>query len=119
VLSGRDTDDRFYGVVIREFQAGRATSPEAVDPFGKNLKPATLKMKSSGLSNLITIQADGVSRMDVWVSPKLIDFKKRFEVRINKKSFKGLAKPGPDQLLEDLRLRGDRRQIYWMKISVG
>jgi dienelactone hydrolase len=119
VVSARDSDSRFYGVVVREFQPGRTTAPEAADPFGKNLKPATLKMKSSNLSNLINIQANGIKRLDVWVSPKLIDFKKKFEVRINGKSFKGLAKPGPEQLLEDLRLRGDRQQIYWMKVSAG
>jgi hypothetical protein len=107
-------------VVIREFLPGRTTAPEAVDPSGKNLKPATLKIKTSGLSNLISVQAAGIKKLDVWVSPKLVDFKKKFEVRINGKSYhKGLAKPGPEPLLEDLRLRGDRQQIYWMKVSAG
>jgi hypothetical protein len=107
-------------MVIREFLPGRTTAPEAVDSFGKNLKPATLKMKTSTLSNLISIQESGIKRLDVWISPKLIDFKKKFEVRINGKTyFKGLANPGPEQLLEDLRLRFDRTQFYWMKVSAG
>jgi hypothetical protein len=30
-----------------------------------------------------------------------------------------VPRPNPEQLLEDLRLRGDRQQIYWMKIAAG
>jgi hypothetical protein len=120
VATARISDDRFYGVVVREFQPGRTTAPEAADPFGKNLSPATLRMKSSSLSNLISIQTTGIKRLDVWVSPKLIDFQRRIEVRINGKPyFKGMAKPLLEPFLEDLRLRGDRQQIYWMKVSAG
>jgi hypothetical protein len=118
--SARDSDVRFYGVVVREFQEGRTTAPEAADPFGQNLKPATIRMTSSALSNLISIRTAGIKKLDAWVSPKLIDFKRRFEVRINGKSyFKGLAKPSVEPLLEDLRLRGDRQQIYWLKVPAG
>jgi hypothetical protein len=49
----------------------------------------------------------------------LIDFKKKFEVRINRKSFKQAPKPGPEPLLDDLRNRGDRQQTYWLKVSAG
>ena len=119
VVSARESDNRFYGITIREFKPGRTTAPQAASPDGKNLKPATLKFKSSTLSNLYSIQVDGINRMDVWLSPKLIDFKKKFEVRIGNKSLKQLAKPGPGQMLEDLRLRGDRQQIYWLKIPAG
>jgi pimeloyl-ACP methyl ester carboxylesterase len=119
VATARESDGRFYGVVIREFQPGRTTAPEAVDPFGKNLKPATIKMTSSTLSNLLSFQVAGVKRMDIWVSPTLIDFKKKLEVRVNGKSFKQLARPGPESLLEDLRIRGDRRQVYWLKVPAG
>ncbi|MEJ7639885.1 MAG: PHB depolymerase family esterase, partial [Singulisphaera sp.] len=119
-LTARDSDNRFYGVVIREFLPGRAVAPEAVDPFGKNLKPATIKVKTSRVTNLVRVQTDGVKRLDIWISPKLIDLKKRFEVRINNKTFfKGMAKPDLEPFLEDLRIRGDRQQIYRLKIPVG
>ncbi len=120
VSTARVSDDRFYGVVVRDFQPGRATAPEVVEPFGKNLNPATIKMKSSSLSNLINIQINGIRRLDVWVSPKLIDFERKIEVRINGKPyFKELPKPNLEPLLEDLRLRGDRQQVYWLKVSAG
>jgi pimeloyl-ACP methyl ester carboxylesterase len=119
-LSARASDNRFYGVVLREFQPGRTTAPEAVDPFGKNLNPATIKVKSSALSNNLIIQSSGVKKFDVWLSPRIIDFKKRLEVRINGRSFfKGLAKPALEPLLEDFRIRGDRQQVYWMKVAAG
>ena len=30
-----------------------------------------------------------------------------------------MAKPDLEPFLEDLRLRGDRQQIYWLKVPVG
>ena len=120
VVTARTSDDRFYGVVVREFSPGRTTAPEAVEMLGQNLNPATLKMKTSSLSNLINLKVDGIKRLDVWLSPKLIDFKRKLEVRINDKPrFKGSAKLTLEPLLEDLRLRGDRQQLYWLKVSAG
>src|SRR5262249_22735187 len=42
VNTARISDDRFYGVVVREFESGRITAPEAVEMLGNNLKPATI-----------------------------------------------------------------------------
>ncbi len=114
-------DNRFYGVVIREHSQNRTTAPEAVEMLGQNLSPARLKMRSSTLSNLLNIKAEGVKKLDVWLSPKLIDFKRKLEIRINsdKAFFKGQVKLSLEPLLEDLRLRGDRQQIYWYKIAAG
>jgi pimeloyl-ACP methyl ester carboxylesterase len=120
VVSARTCDNRFYGVVLREHAAGRTTAPEAVEMLGQNLTPTKLKMSSSNLSNLINLKADGVKKLDIWLSPKLIDFKRRIEVRINNKAyFKGQVKLALEPLLEDLRLRGDRQQLYWFKVPAG
>ncbi len=120
-LAARICDDRFYGVVIRDFAAGRVTAPEAAEILGQNLSPATIKMKSSKLSNLIDLEIKGIKRLDVWLSPKLIDFKRKPEIRINRRSLVRQAKIKPDieAMLEDLRLRGDRQQIYWYRFSAG
>jgi pimeloyl-ACP methyl ester carboxylesterase len=120
VVSARPCDGRFYGVVIKEHAAGRTTAPEAVEMLGQNLSPASIKMKSSNLSNLISLKAVGIKRLDVWLSPKLIDFKRKVEVRINDRPYyKGQLKLSLEPLLEDLRLRGDRQQLYWHKIAAG
>ncbi len=120
-VTARSCDVRFNGVVIEEFSPGRSTAAEVVDPLGQNLKPATLAVKTSGISNLISLQTDGIKRLDVWLSPKLFDFSRKLEVRINKTTYFKQSKVklelGP--MLDDLRLRGDREQIYWYKVKAG
>ncbi len=119
VDTARASDVRFFGVVVREFQTGRTTAPEAVDGFGRNLHPATIKLETSSMSNLLRLQTGGVKRLEVWVSPKLIDFTRKMEVRVNGRSQKGQPKPDLLPLLDDLRIRGDRQQVYWMKVTSG
>jgi pimeloyl-ACP methyl ester carboxylesterase len=118
-LSARTSDDRFYGVVVREFSPGHTTSPEAADVFGANLNPAEIKMASSSLSNLIRLDLKGVKRLDLWLSPKLIDFQRKPEIRVQGRPyFKGTVKLELEPMLDDLRLRGDRQQLYWHRISI-
>jgi pimeloyl-ACP methyl ester carboxylesterase len=119
-VSARESDNRFFGVVIREFAPGRTMAPEAVDILGQNLNPATFRFSSSTLSNGCRIDnTSGIRRLDIWLSPDQFDFKRKVSVRING----GRPIKGQDQLeiatmLEDLRIRGDRRQVYWHKIAV-
>ena len=120
VATARESDARFYGVVVQEIVPGRSTTPEVADPLGKNIKPATIKFRTSTQGNLLNLTTSGISRLDVWVSPKLIDFKRKIEVRQNNVTlYKGLAKPDFALMLEDLRIRGDRQQLYHYKVGVG
>ena len=124
-VTARDCDTRFFGVVVREFTPGRTTAPEAVDPTGKNLNPATISLKTSNpktltgnFTPLINLTVSGIKTLDVWVSPKL-SISVPPGVRVNGKAvFKGAIKPDLTPLLEDLRIRGDRQQIYWLKVPV-
>jgi pimeloyl-ACP methyl ester carboxylesterase len=120
-FSARASDDRFYGVVVRQFSAGRITAPEAAEILGQNLNPATIRMKSSSLSNLISLDVKGIERLDVWLSPKMIDFKRKPEIRINspRSLVRQKVKPDVEAMLEDLRVRGDRQQIYWYRVTAG
>jgi hypothetical protein len=69
-------------------------------------------------SNLIRLDVSGVKSLDVWLSPKLIDFKRRVEVRIHDRPyFRAQIKLDCEPMLEDLRMRGDRQQLYWHRIS--
>ncbi len=119
VNTARVSDDRFYGLVVREFGAGRTTDPAAVEVLGGNLKPAAIEMKSSTISNLIRLQVEGVTALDIWLSPELIDFSRKVDIRINGKPFSRAAKIKLDMepMLDDLRVRGDRQQLYWHRIS--
>ncbi|MDG3004302.1 PHB depolymerase family esterase [Paludisphaera mucosa] len=118
--TARTCDDRRHGIVVKGFTEGRTTAAEAVEPLGRNLNPATLKMRTSSLSNLVDLTVSGVDKLDVWLNPKLVDFKRKLEVRVNRKAlYKGQPKLDLRPMLEDLRLRGDRGQMYWVKIEVG
>jgi pimeloyl-ACP methyl ester carboxylesterase len=118
--TARTSDERFYGVVVRELSPGRATAPEAAEVLGQNLNPASIEMKSSSLSNLIRLEVNGVKRLDVWLTPKLVDFKQRILIRIQDRPyFRGQVKLEFEPILEDLRVRGDRQQLYWHRISAG
>jgi pimeloyl-ACP methyl ester carboxylesterase len=118
--TARPGDARFFGVIVREITQGRATSPEAAEIFGNNIRPATINVKTSGQGNLINVKTNGINRLDVWVSPKLIDFKKKFEIRWNDKPlFKGITRIEFDPMLDDLRNRGDRQQLYYFKAVIG
>ncbi|OJW19241.1 MAG: hypothetical protein BGO49_12155 [Planctomycetales bacterium 71-10] len=118
--TARTCDDRRHGIVVRAFAEGRTTAPEAVDPLGRNLNPATIKLKTSSLSNLIDVTVSGITRLDVWAGPDLVDFKRKLEVRVNRKPVLKAQPPLEFRpMLEDLRIRGDRGQMYWVKIEAG
>lgn len=121
-VSARDSDRRFFGFVIRAFAKDVMVDPSAVEPLGKNiLKLAKIDAKLSTQANLLTITATGINKADIWISPKMIDFGKKAEIRVNssKPLFKGMLKPDYGQMLEDLRVRGDKKQMYWLKLGVG
>lgn len=118
--AARDSDDRYFGVVIRSFTPGRTTPPESVELTGKNLNPARVESTFSSQTNLLRVKLTGIKKADVWLSPALVDFKRRVEVRVNDKTYlKAVIKPDPGPMLEDLRVRGDRRQLYFAKITAG
>ncbi|WP_435022234.1 alpha/beta hydrolase [Tundrisphaera sp. TA3] len=119
LVTARDTDDRFFGVVVRDFVPGRVTAPEAADPLGKNLRPATLKVRTTVQGNQLTLTTSGIQRMDVWLSSKLLDPNRTIQVRING-SLIYRGQPAANDLapmLEDVRVRGDRQQLYFLKIA--
>jgi hypothetical protein len=118
--TARGSDARFWGVVVQEHTNGQTIAPEAADPNGANIQPARISDRTLTTTNSLRIKVAGVKRLDVWVSPKVLDFKKRMDVRINDASFlHGLVKPDLAQMLNDLRHRFDRQQIYWKKVSAG
>lgn len=118
--AGRPGDDRFFGVVVRAFTPGRVVLPEVVDPLGNDLKPATIEYKLSPTANLIAMTVGGIDGIDLWLPPEGIDFGRKVQVRVNgKRLFQDLVKPDLGAFLEDIRLRGDRQQVFWAKIPLG
>lgn len=119
-VTAREGDHRFFGVVVREFAKGRAVPPEQVHPLGKNLRPATIALKHRELANIYDVTTTGLVGVDLWFGPQYLDLSRKFEVRINgRAAFKGLVKPEIGPFLEDLRVRADRQQLYWLRYAAG
>jgi hypothetical protein len=112
--------------VVKAFGKGRLTAPEAVQLFGENLNPAEIKMSSSPVSNLIRLDLKGIQSLDVWIGPKILDFKSkpdvRVNIRVNGRAYlsgrRAVIKLDLESMLDDLRVRGDRQQLYWHRISI-
>ena len=118
-VAGREGDQRFFGLVIQEFSAGRSKTPETVDPLGENLKPSSISAKYSAVANQIQLTSDGVKSMDVWLSPRQFDFTKRVDVKLGGRSrFKGMPAIQWPEFLDDLAARCDTRQTYFMKVEI-
>lgn len=118
--TARDCDARFFGIVVQEIAPGRATPPDQADNLGKNLKPATLKVTYRSLANLLDIDTSGLVRIDAWLAPPHLDLSKRLEIRINgRTAFKGIPTLDPESFLEDLRIRGDRSQVYFLRYAAN
>jgi pimeloyl-ACP methyl ester carboxylesterase len=120
VSTARTSDDRFYGVVVKDFRPEFIVAPKLDDVLGQSLKPATIEMTSSSVANLIRLKVEGISQLDVWLSPKVIDFKRKVDVRINGRpqfTRQNKLKLDMETMLDDLRVRGDRQQLYWYRVS--
>jgi len=119
VVAARECDNRFYGIVSQEFFPGATKEPAGVDVQAKSItKPATITGKIALTANLVNLTTRGIKKMDVWVGPKQVDFTKKMEIRVNNKTaYKAMPKPEIETFLEDVRTRGDRSQVYWMKVS--
>ena len=121
VVTARPSDNRFYGVVdpgVRARPDDRARGRR--DPFGKNLNPATIKYPVEQPEQPAQRQGrrhQAAGRLGQPEADRLQEEDRSADQRQD--LVQGLAKPDLEPLLEDLRLRGDRQQIYWMKVSAG
>jgi hypothetical protein len=116
----RPGDDRFFGIVVREFAPGAVVLPEVVDVPGQDLKPATIERKWSTTANLISLTLSGINAIDVWLPPEGLDYDQKIQIRVNgRRQYLDLVKPDLGAFLEDVRLRGDRQQVYWAKVPLG
>jgi predicted esterase len=122
----RECDNQFYWVGIGDIHPRRLTTADN----WKGDKPATVCASVNQESNIITVYADGVGQVTVWLAlnargASVIDFEKPLTVRAgvignlrvpcnNRKVTPSLA-----TLLEDLYDRGDRQNVVAAKLTVS
>jgi hypothetical protein len=64
------------------------------------------------------VHADSSARkVTVWLSPEMVNFDAKVTVNINNKDIKGPFQPKLEDLLEDVRTRGDRVHPFWLKVT--
>lgn len=120
ISSAREGDARYFGAVLREHAEGRATPPDEADPLGKGINAAKVTVNARSLANLLDVTTSGVAQLDLWLGPPHLDLTQRLEIRINgRTSYKGDPTIDIAPFLEDLRIRGDREQVYWLKYSIA
>jgi hypothetical protein len=58
------------------------------------------------------------SGMTFWLSPDFIDFKKKLLIKGRGGGFDDFVKASRETILEDVRIRGDRKRPYWAKVRL-
>ena len=122
VVAARASDDRFYGVVVKGFGAAAPPRPRPSSSFGQNLNPAEIKMSSSSLSNLIRL-TQGHQEPRPVAQPQAHRLQARRPEDPRQRPALSHRPEGPlkldlESMLDDLRVRGDRQQLYWHRISI-
>ena len=87
-------------------------------PLPRNVHPLLVK-GSVPATNTVLLTA-GNSRVTIWLSPEIVDFKSRINISVGGRRPSGVPafiKPSVETLLEDLRTRGDRQHPFWAKVE--
>lgn len=68
--------------------------------------------------NTIYVSSGGEPNV-LWLSPEFVDFDRRVSVRAGgRQRFNDFLRPNVLDMLEDLRIRGDREKLYWVKLVI-
>jgi hypothetical protein len=83
-------------------------------------RPQAREITGKIVSSGNTIYVKEPSReVTIWLSPRLVDFSARLQVHVKSKTaFNDFVAPSLEDLLEDLRVRGDRERLYWAKLTL-
>ncbi|MGE0606322.1 MAG: alpha/beta hydrolase-fold protein [Pirellulales bacterium] len=110
----RETDHFFWWL-----EASGLPDKAMVDewPPTRGTREAVMKGRINE-NNTLTISA-GAKSVIVWLTPELIDFKRRSQVTFNgsKITRESFIQPESSVLLEDVRSRGDRLHPFWAKVE--
>ena len=103
-------------------EASKLPPSGIVEPSDWPKARSTLAAEITGkvnASNGLTINAGDI-KVTVWLSPELVDFNKRIDIKLNGRELNPknpLIAPDLNVLLEDIRTRGDRLHPFWAKIE--
>lgn len=85
---------------------------------GRRPRPLTIKGKATVSRESVYVD-HSAKEAAVWLSPRLVDFDQRVKIHSRgKQVFNDFLTPSLEDLLEDLRVRGDRERLYWVKVQL-
>ena len=113
----RPSDTRFYWLQAREIPANVTQATVLAETPGKKIDPMNLDGKVTDGNSIYIKSASGSHT--VTLIPGLVDFEKRVVIRQNtRQKFNDFVQPDLGVILEDLRVRGDRRRVFQAQIVV-
>lgn len=112
------TWDNFFWWVEVQGLPPRSTVDPSDWPPPSGTQPVQVKA-SINSKNGINVRT-GTSQVTVWLSPKMVDFKKRSTITVNGRRMNGpdqMIRPDLRVMLEDARTRGDRLHPFWARVD--
>ncbi|MEX0716048.1 MAG: hypothetical protein WD066_05650 [Planctomycetaceae bacterium] len=114
----RPFDNRFHWYRSDGFPDAMMQANAQVLAGVKGASAKLLKISARITPGNQVLITSGGKRHDVWLNPDLIDFDKRVQVRVRgRQVFNDFLRPGVETLLEDLRIRGDRQQLFTVHLT--
>ncbi len=112
----RPSDNRFYWARTEKFPV-QILRPKSVNGNQRiRAKPVTLNV-SIKVGNVIYVRSGG-KIVTLWLSPELVDYEKRLEVRIGgKRKFNDFLRPDMKAMLDDFQNRGDRQKLFDVRLD--
>jgi pimeloyl-ACP methyl ester carboxylesterase len=116
-VSMRPWDSFFWWLEVQGLPARSMVAP-ANWPPSRYVRPAIIRGKRLE-TNKVTVQVKA-NKTTVWLSPELVDFKKKLIVEVNGRTLTPADRtvhPDLTVLLEDVRTRADRQHPFWAKLE--
>ncbi|MFP6770380.1 MAG: hypothetical protein VB859_19555 [Planctomycetaceae bacterium] len=104
----RSSDNRFHWV--------RMNGLPLTETRGKRMKPLRLAARITP-GNSITVSS-AARATTLWLSPDLIDFQRRVQIRVNGRRDKSrFLTPSVSDMVADFHQRADREKLYWLRLD--
>ncbi len=114
----RPTDNFFWWAEIDGLPPGAQVNAGTWPP-PRGTQALVVKGTSPPGINSLTLLA-GNSKITIWLSPDLVDFKSHINISVGGRRLANLPpliKPSIETMLEDVRTRGDRQHPFWAKVT--
>ncbi len=114
--TGRLCDDQFFYVTIERMMPALVNDPALVEERGE-VKTGQVRVQVIRDPNTMLVSLNGPLVADIWLSPDVLDFSRRINLRINSKSVPARElKADIEPLLVFYRRTGDRQRAFFARV---